>query len=160
MKTLITQPISAEAFEPFGQLLQAPAHTGRAYINDRLANERADAVVSLSMTTVESTANTALIATEMERHEFSSQSFIPLDVSRYLVVVAPHGANGRPDEQHMQAFVVPGHIGITYGVNVWHHSLRVLDRPAQFAVLMWKNETATDEEFVPLSESTQIILQD
>jgi ureidoglycolate lyase len=49
-----------------------------------------------------------LVGTVMERHRFSSQTFFPLDVARYVVVVAPYSGIDRPDMARACAFVVPG----------------------------------------------------
>ena len=42
------RPLPAAAFEPFGEVLEAPADPGRVYIEDALANGRAAARASLS----------------------------------------------------------------------------------------------------------------
>jgi len=86
----------------------------------------------------------------LERHEFSSQSFVPLDVSRWLIVVAPHAREGGPDRTAARAFIATGAQGVTYRADIWHHGLTVLDRPARFAIFMWRDGTTTDEEFVPV----------
>jgi ureidoglycolate lyase len=87
----------------------------------------------------------------MERHEFSSQSFLPLDVSRWIVVVAPSGTDGGPDPSRAVAFLVGPSQGVTYDANTWHHPLTILDWPARFAVVMWRDGTRTDEEFRTLA---------
>lgn len=143
-------PLTADAFAPFGQVIERPADFGRIYYSEALANGRAVAKGSLSLTKSRPLEAPALTATKMERHEFSSQSFVPLDVSRYLVLVAPHGASGKPDHTKLHAFVARGDQGVTYGRNVWHHPLCVLDRPGQFAVFMWLDGGMGDEEFVDL----------
>ena len=86
----------------------------------------------------------------MERHEFSSQSFVPLDVSRYVIVVP--AAARTADRTGAPAFLARGDKGITFGMNVWHHPMAVLDRPARFAVFMWLDGGRGDEEFVDLPE--------
>ena len=37
---------------------------------------------------------------------------------------------------------------MTYGVGVWHHPFTVLDRPARFAIVMWRDGTSADDDFV------------
>ncbi len=147
---IAAQPLTAAAFAPFGQVIERPADFGRVYFSETLANGRPAAKGSLSLTKSRPIETPALTATKMERHAFSSQSFVPLDVSRYLVLVAPHGAEGKPDHTKLQAFVARGDQGVTYGMNVWHHPLCVLDRPGQFAVFMWLDGGKGDEEFVDL----------
>jgi ureidoglycolate lyase len=51
-----------------------------------------------------------------------------------------------------RAFAVPGDTGISYGADVWHHPMAVLDRPACFAVVMWRDGSTNDIETVSLDE--------
>jgi Ureidoglycolate lyase len=82
----------------------------------------------------------------MGRHRWSSQKFLPLDAGRWLIVVAPHAFGpGRPDMDQARAFSATGTQGVTYGADVWHHPFTVLDRPARFAVSMWRQGDAEDE---------------
>jgi ureidoglycolate lyase len=99
-------------------------------------------------------AHLPLEVTSLERHEFSSQTFVTIDASRWLIVVCPHAAAGGPDAAKAAAFIASGNQGVTYRANTWHHSLTVLDRPARFAVFMWRDGTAGDEEFVPVPPFT------
>jgi ureidoglycolate lyase len=156
--SITADPISAAAFAPFGSVLEAPSHFGRTYFDSGLANERPSARCSLSVSRIAPTPDFPLTAIEMERHEFSSQSFIPMDVSRYLIVVAPHLPSGAPDTRQARAFIVPGDVGITYGADVWHHPIAVLDRPGRFAIVMWADGSDRDEEFVKLENPFEIIL--
>ena len=89
----------------------------------------------------------------LERHEFSSQTFVPVDVGRWLIVVAPHAKAGGPDLAGLKAFVADGRHGVTYKANTWHHGLTTLDKPGSFAVFMWK-AGKDDEEFVPVAPFT------
>ena len=146
------EPLWAEAFAPFGDVLEAPPDPGRNFFADGLANRRPGAAPSLAVACVPPLASLPLTATRMERHEFSSQSFLPLDVARWLVIVAPKGMNGRPDTARTRAFLAGPGQGVTYRVDTWHHPLTVLDRPARFAVLIWLEHSKTDEEFVTLDK--------
>ncbi|MEM9028022.1 MAG: ureidoglycolate lyase [Pseudomonadota bacterium] len=157
---LLAEPISPEAFATFGVVLAAPSELGRIYYDQGLTNTRPNASASISIAHIAETRSLTITAVEMERHAFSSQSFIPMDVSRYLIVVAPHDVNGTPDAQQAKAFIVPGDVGITYGADVWHHPITVLDRPAVFAVQMWRDGTASDEEFVKLERPFRIDLSE
>ncbi len=90
----------------------------------------------------------------MERHVFSSQSFIPLGPARFLVLVAPHSPLGGPDMARAEAFLAAPGQGVTYAANIWHYGMTVLDAPARFAVLMWRDGTEKDEEFVDVAPFT------
>jgi allantoicase len=82
----------------------------------------------------------------LERHQYSSQSFVPMggcQDGRYLVIVAladPGGlfrfsqnsaltacsAMGKPDPATLRSFVATSGQGISYKPNVWHHPLIAL----------------------------------
>lgn len=151
---LIPQPLTKEAFAPFGDVIDVPEAPGRTYYNDALGNLRPDAQANLSLSLKAETPDRPLRSDYMERHEFSSQTFVPLDVERWLIVVAPHASAGGPDVAGMKAFIATGRQGVTYRPNTWHHGLTVLDRPGRFAVFMWLDGGKGDEEFVPVPPFT------
>jgi ureidoglycolate lyase len=136
---LIVEPLAAGPFAPFGDVLEIPHPSGRNYFDRALANLRPGARPSLSLSRKEELSSLPLTAQQMERHEFSSQSFVPIDVGRWVVVVAPHAAGGGPDMGGARAFLAGPNHGVTYAANVWHHPLTILDRPASFAVFMWRD---------------------
>jgi ureidoglycolate lyase len=84
---------------------------------------------------------------------------VPIDVGRWLVLVAPHAADGGPDMREARVFLAGPQHGITYAANVWHHPLTILDRPATFAIFMWLAGGNGDEEFVTLREPVTIAEQ-
>ena len=146
---LVIAPISPEAFAPHGTVVCAPAQIGRNPYYDALTSTRPGARATLSASRA-LPKTLPLIGTVMERHRFSSQTFFPLDVARYVVIVAPHGTDGKPDMARARAFVVPGDTAITYADDSWHHAMIALDRPACFSVLMWRDGTEADMETVKL----------
>jgi ureidoglycolate lyase len=147
---LIAEPLTAEAFAPFGEVLTAPDAPGRVYIDAALANRRDHAKASLSFTHKMPNA-LPLASTTMERHLHSSQSFVPMEAGRWLAIVAPHGADGKPDMARAKAFLARPDQGVTYGADVWHHPFTVIDRPARFAIFMWKDGSSADDEFVEVA---------
>jgi len=153
MREVTPEPLTADAFAPFGDVIDVPQEAGRTYYEDALGNLRGEAKPSLSMSFRVPTPDRPLKSELMERHEFSSQTFVPVDVARWLIVVAPHAAAGRPDMANARAFIANGQQGITYKPNTWHHGLTTLDRPGRFAVFMWR-AGAQDEEFVPVAPFT------
>jgi ureidoglycolate lyase len=156
MIRLTLEPITAEAFAPFGQLL-APGPFGgprRDWI-DVLQNGRAEAKPRLSLAALAPTS-LPITAVRMERHVHSSQAFVPVDCAAYLVLVAPHGSDGEPDVSRLRAFRVPGDTGINYRADTWHHPMTALERDGRFVVLTFVDGTAGDEQFVPLPEEVTI----
>ncbi len=152
---LTLEPLTAEAFAPFGEVLACPAGPGRVYTEAALSNRRAQAKPSLSFSTKEPTA-LPIASTTMERHLYSSQSFVPMDAGRWLVLVAPHGADGGPDMTRARAFAAAPDQGVTYGADVWHHPSTVFDRTARFAIFMWKDGSSEDDEFVQVAPFTVV----
>ena len=68
----------------------------------------------------------------MERHPLGSQSFSPLSVRPFLVIVAEDN-DGRPGRP--QVFIAQGHQGVNYRANVWHHPLMSLGEVSDFLVV-------------------------
>ena len=59
----------------------------------------------------------------LERHRFTSQSFIPMggdDSPAYVVIVADDATDGQPELISIKAYLVPGNIGVCYSAGVWH----------------------------------------
>ena len=106
----------------------------------------------------------------LERHPFTSQTFIPLGLSangpsptRYLVIVAPSldraagGADAAspearrvgqnlPDLARMRAFVATGAQGVTYGPGTWHAPMVVVGHDAvSFVVAQYVNGVAEED---------------
>lgn len=83
----------------------------------------------------------------MERHPLSSQAFIPLDKTPYLIVVAKK-ENEELRANQLQAFISTGQQGINYHKGVWHHPLLSLEKVSDFLVLdRGGNEKNCDEFF-------------
>lgn len=157
MPSIKLEHITEEAFRPYGQLVRAP-EPGQARIEliGELQNLRDSAGPRLSLAAVDAKP-LPLTVLEMERHLFSSQAFIPYKCNSYLVVVAPHGANGMPDTGALRAFRVPGDIGINYRADTWHYPLTALENSARFVVLTFVDGSDGDEQFVRLRESIIIV---
>jgi ureidoglycolate lyase len=150
------EPISAEAFAPYGTVVRPPAEIGRVQFPEALLNARASARPTLSASRA-LPKQLPLLGTVMERHRFSSQTFFPLEVSRYVVVVAPPGMEGMPDMRRARALMVLGDTAITYAADSWHHPMIALDRPASFSVLLWRDGTSDDIETVALGEHFELV---
>ena len=145
--------LDADAFAPFGQVIARPGRAGdRASYEAGLSNRRPQAKIRLWVNHVQPTTP-PLLAAKLERHRYSSQTFLPLAVSRYVVVVAPSLASGGPDVDGIVGFIAEGTQGITYAADIWHHPICALDGPASFAVLMWQDDSSDDEEWATLPDS-------
>jgi ureidoglycolate lyase len=157
MASIRLEDVTAEAFAPFGLLLPTPAAgRPRLEMSGELTNSRETAKPRLSLATAAPRA-LPLTAVEMERHVHSSQTFVPIDCASYLVMVAPHGADDRPDPARVRAFRIPGHVGVHYFADTWHHPLTALERPGSFVVLTFIDGGPGDEQFVKLPHEIDIM---
>ncbi|MBL8952524.1 MAG: ureidoglycolate lyase [Myxococcaceae bacterium] len=166
MRTLRTEPLTAEAFAPFGQVLQTPGqgdtnmNQGTAVRLDRcaaLVNTRGGGCApNLAMVRALPQAM-PLKMRLMERHPCSSQAFIPLQCSRYLVIVAPTAAGGGPEWSGLRAFVAGPGQGINYAAGTWHHPFTAIDAPAELAMLAWEDGSASDCEETAMAEPIAVV---
>ncbi|MBO4121806.1 ureidoglycolate lyase [Cupriavidus gilardii] len=138
---LIAQPLTADAFAPFGDVIESDGHAPIA-INRGMCHRFHDlAEVDVSSNDGRPLINLfesqpyalPLALISFERHPLGSQAFIPLGEAPFLVVVAPPGDTIEP--QAVRAFVTNGRQGVNYRKGVWHHSLIVTDKVARFVVV-------------------------
>lgn len=132
MPTLAAQPLTAEAFAPFGEVIGAAP--GGAAINGGTAR-RHEAVAALDLVREEGRAALAVYAAqarpfpfdavELERHLLSDQVFLPLGAAqRCVLLVAPAGSP--PLAADCRAFLSDGTQGVRLRAGTWHHALLAL----------------------------------
>ena len=130
MREMTPEPLTAEAFAPFGSVIEASdaavkldINQGHAVRFDRLADiDVADGTAIVSLFRAKPLAE--LVLRVFERHPLGSQTFVPLSARPYLVAVAPAGPF---DPAAIRLFRAGGRQGVHYKKGVWHHFLLVLD---------------------------------
>jgi ureidoglycolate lyase len=140
MREITPEPLTAEAFAPFGCVIEASDRAVKLSINqghaeryDRLAElDVADAGGSGAISLFRARPLVELVLKMFERHPLGSQSFVPLSGRPYLVVVAPAGDF---DASGVRVFRAGAHQGVHYAKGVWHHFLLVLDAESDFLVV-------------------------
>lgn len=143
-KTIVIQPLTQDSFAAFGDVIEK---SGKDFIpiNQGLT-ERYHALslaqISGDHVAVGMSIFHNLFATQipfqiemLERHPYGSQSFIPLQQQKLIIVVALPLDQDRPDEQRIYAFMSNGQQGITYHQGVWHHPLITLEANSDFLVV-------------------------
>ena len=154
------QPLTPEAFAPFGRVLEADPATARqinAGTTTRFhalatADPGPDGEVIISF--FHGLPRPRLIAMAlMERHQLGSQAFVPMQPHPWLVVVAE-----RPEPEALRAFLLRGDQGVQYARGVWHHPLLVL-APSQSFVVVDRNGPGVNYEEVvlPLNAARLIV---
>ena len=153
MVRLIAQPLDAAAFAPFGHVVPRADAALRTIVRPISGvQNRRPGVAELRLAWFAVPASVwPMTARLMERHRFSTQSFVPCGSARWLVLVAPHSPGGGPDPTAAKAFVATGAHAVTLLPDTWHHPLTVLET-AHFTVLTALADDANDEEFHTLSE--------
>lgn len=149
-QSINTQPLTAEAFAEFGDILDASGDPdeminhglcGRYHDRARLDfGNQGRAGVSI----LKSEVRTFPIKIDMvERHPDGSQAFIPMSQNPFLVVVASDhdGTPGAP----LAFLTAPGQ-AINFHRNVWHGVLTPLVQPGLFAVIDRIGNTPNLEE--------------
>jgi ureidoglycolate lyase len=128
------EPLSAAAFEPFGQVIEAGLGVTHYAINDGFAERFHD----LARVDTSCAGGTALVSIfrarprtpplrldVMERHALGSQLFMPLAPLRFLVVVAAAGP--APQAAQLRCFLADPSQGVNLARGTWHHPLLALD---------------------------------
>lgn len=131
MREMTPEPLTAEAFAPFGSVIEASEEAVKLDINQGHA-VRYDALAEVDVSggggpvisLFRARPLTELVLTGFERHPLGSQTFVPLSGRPYLVAVAPAGAF---DPDRVRLFRAQAHQGVHYRKGIWHHFLLVLD---------------------------------
>ncbi|WP_417617936.1 ureidoglycolate lyase [Oceanisphaera sp.] len=143
MKTLKIEPLTKEAFAPFGDVVESE---GRDYfminngstqryhqLGDVQLDEQGQGIISIFRAKM---LEYPLHIGMLERHPFGSQFFMPLFDHEYLVVVAPIGDGSMSiDPSTVRAFRATGNQGVNYHRGVWHHPVMVLSDDDEFLVV-------------------------
>ena len=153
---ICARPLTPDLFAPFGRAISLRSGgIGRVNCDDMLVNLRAAAQPRMAVATIE--ASTAPFAIrQTERHLHSSQTFVPTNISRYLVVVWPSDSNGDPKHQEVRAFVASGDHIVSYAPGTWHHAMTLLDRAGQYLVIRWDDGSDGDVEFRELPYAVHV----
>ncbi len=156
---IVARPLDRASFAPFGDVFAVGK--GSPGTRDDLAaameNRRDHARLAPNMSRAAPTPM-PLRVKWMERHPHSSQTFIPYDLGRYLILVAPSAENGDPRIDQLQAFVADAGQGITYRPDVWHHPFTALDRPSECLVLRYDDGTDADTDWFEVADGPVIRL--
>ena len=135
-RTIATEPLTAAAFAPFGEVLEAVGPPDRlinaglcARFHDR-ARLDFGATGRAGLSIFDAQPCTLPYRLDLvERHPEGSQAFLPMTAEPFLVIVtetpdaAPH------------AFVTNGAQGINLARGTWHGVLTPLHAPGRFAVV-------------------------
>ncbi len=138
------QPLTREAFAPFGEVIELPAETDAPMNAGRFVRTVGCATTDMQpphparIDMVRCTETTELSSPvqTLECHPRGSQAFVPLSGFRFIVVVAPAGPE--PAAADVRAFVTDGRQGISYRRGTWH--LPMIARAGQTFLVVERDE--------------------
>jgi ureidoglycolate lyase len=154
--TFLIEPISREAYAPYGDLIAADEALPFNYANMKTAkrfnflsdvvNLRPDrAKLNLCVFRCSPLEKLPFEIKLLERHEFSTQVFMPMSsAARFLVIVSLGG--DKPDLTTLKAFEVTNPQGISYKPGVWHYPMTALDNQVDFSCLVHEDGSSDDCE--------------
>ena len=142
-RVLAIKPLTAAAFEPFGDVVDTVSATTHFPINEGYA-ERYDNLARIEVGREGGTPRISLFRalprelpfalSLVERHPLGSQAFMPMSNRPYLVVVC-EGSGDAPELASLRCFrAMPGQ-GVNYAPGTWHHPLLALEETSDFAVI-------------------------
>lgn len=148
-QTLILSALTAEAFAPFGDVLDVSG-TPDKIINqglcgrhhDRATLDFSDGRAGISLFNAEP-RSFPITLDMVERHPAGSQAFIPMSLHPFVVVVAPD-VDGKPGTP--RAFVTEAGQAINFHRGTWHGVLTPIHAPGLFAVVDRIGDGANLEE--------------
>ena len=127
------EPLTTEAFKPFGDVIEASDSTHHFSINQGFA-ERFHRLAHVDVTQDGGQPTISIFIAKarplplqlnlLEKHPFGSQAFMPLSGHAYLVVVALGGDT--PDMSTLKCFSATAQQGVNYAKGTWHHPLLAL----------------------------------
>ncbi|WP_062015565.1 ureidoglycolate lyase [Aureimonas sp. AU4] len=161
MRRITARPLDADAFRPFGEVIESDNARSIRLINGGTTTrfhevapvEVGEGRAILSIFRGKPFAPPVAIRM-MERHPLGSQAFVPLSPHPYLVVVA-QDAGGRPGEP--AAFMARAGQGVSYPAGAWHHPLIALEEVCDFLVVDREGDGVNLEEYA-FGEGFELVL--
>lgn len=153
---LTAEPLTAEAFAPFGEVIEADPNSDNHFsINGGLIERFNDlATVDVGTENGRTLINIAICNKAsplpyhikfLERHPLGSQAFIPMDETPMIVAVAPAKDHIEPSD--IRAFITNGKQGTNYHKNIWHMPMAPLADGIKLLMIDRGGEGENYEEF-------------
>ena len=162
MRSLTPEPLTADAFAPFGDVIEASDRAEVMPINygwTTRFNALTDVAVGDGQAIISifrSKPLTPPVLKIFERHPLGSQAFMPLQARPYLVAVAP---KGDLDLAMIRVFRAAPHQGVNYAAGTWHHFLLALEAQSDFLVVDRAGAPGENLDEVELAEADWIAVR-
>lgn len=147
-------PIARDAYAPYGSLISADDSLPFRYANMRTAkrfdylsemvNLRKEAArLNLCVFSCSPLAETPLHMKLLEKHQYSTQIFLPMTSNAKFLVVVCLG-DEEPDLNTLRCFEAKNGQGISYKPGVWHYPMTAIGEPIDFACLVCEDGSSDD----------------
>jgi ureidoglycolate lyase len=150
--------LNADAFEPYGEVLENKSDQRRRDFAAPLAGIAAGATTRLWVNRLQPYREESILVDVMECHPRSPQSFVPMRETPYLVAVALAADDGLPDLGTLRAFISTGGQGICYRQSVWHFAFTSLGEVNEVAVIMADSGRGDDTIITQLAQPVRVDL--
>jgi ureidoglycolate lyase len=148
-RSIQIEPMTADAFAPFGDVLDVSGEPDKIInqglcgrYHDRAVIDVTDGMAGISLFNAQA-RELPLVLDMVERHPDGSQAFLPMSLNPFVVVVAPD-VDGKPGQP--RAFMTTAGQGVNYHRGTWHGVLTPIHAPGLFAVVDRIGDGANLEE--------------
>lgn len=164
MRTIKAEPLTVEAFAPYGDVIECSEAKQEISINYGnttrfhdlfeldVSDEGGEPCVSIFRS---HPLEQPITVEVMEYHPLGSQAFVSLGDQPYLVVVAEAGEF---DVSKLKVFLAHSGQGVNYHKGTWHHFCLALGKTSDFLVLDRKGGGSNCVEY-HLSSDEQVTIQ-
>ena len=140
------EPLTAEAFAPFGAVIEPDRHQLSCTEGEYTAR----------LMTLEKASNSV---GHINRHPDHEQLFVPLEKAPMLIVVAPKELSGDGfDPSQVRAFLNDGTKAWTFATNVWHIAPRALSGEPARVINVQGSEFMEHTELIKVEPPVQVEL--
>jgi len=152
MKSLKPQNLSTKTFLAFGDVIELSEKPNDVTKNQRWANASVPNFENgKPMIDILYSALRPLEVTQLEMHNNSSQTFIPLNAQPFIIIVGI-------DPKHLNAFISNDHQGITLKAGIWHCSPLPTKKSVFFALLHRSPEVDLNNQTINLPTTINLKL--
>lgn len=162
---LRAEPLTPAAFAPFGDVIE-PDSARRHYPINAGTAERHHDVMRIDTAAEAGHTVLSLVCGQpvtlparlrlLERHPLGSQSWLPVEGQRFLIVVAPAGEQWALAD--LRVFVSDGRQGVNYARGVWHHPLLSLGEAPGLYVVVDRDGPGDNCEERPLPQPVEVAI--
>ncbi len=143
MKQIIAEPLTKEAFAPFGQVIGTHERTpdmsneGFDYFHNEMDISNFEVKTTFGWLDMKPKA---LELTSLQSLKYSDEGYFPTDGKKSVIPVAPHNPEtGLPDYDNLRLFILDKGMGVLVDKHIWHLAPYPLEGVGSF-ILMVRND--------------------